>query len=53
MRISVAFTPDGKQLITDGTIIDTVSNIGVVAGPKDRDKICQDWEAVAGKVHIE
>ncbi|KAH9206245.1 hypothetical protein DL95DRAFT_397052, partial [Leptodontidium sp. 2 PMI_412] len=53
MRISVAFTPDGKQLITDGTIIDTVSNRGVVAGPKDRGKICQDWEAVAGKVHSE
>ena len=53
MSISVTFTPDGKQLITDGTIIDTVSNIGVIVGPKDRGKIYQDWEAVAGKVQSE
>jgi hypothetical protein len=49
MSISVTFTSDGKKLIADGTVIDAVSNIGVVAGPKERGKIYQDWEAFAGK----
>jgi hypothetical protein len=53
MSISVTFTPDGKKLIADSTIIDTVSNIGVIVGPEERGKIYQDWEAVAGKVQSE
>ncbi|KFY88006.1 hypothetical protein V500_06634 [Pseudogymnoascus sp. VKM F-4518 (FW-2643)] len=53
MSISVTFGPNGKELVTDGMIIDTISSIGVVVGPEGRGKIYQDWEAVAGKVHSE
>jgi hypothetical protein len=53
MSISVTFTPDGKKLIADGTIIDAVSSIGFVVGPEDRGKIYQDLEAFTGKVPSE
>lgn len=34
-------------MITNGTIIDTVSEIGVIAGPLQQGRIFKDWETVA------
>jgi hypothetical protein len=50
MSISVTFTPNGKELVTDGMVIDRISSIGDIVGPQERGNVAQDWEAVAGKV---